>query len=48
MSGIKINDPVLEADCTPEGNHDGIFGGIVSGEAKNIEDGVVEGFGLRE
>ena len=48
LSGIKVDNPVLETDGTSEGDNDGIFGGIVSSEAKNIKDGVVEGLGLHE
>lgn len=46
MGGIKVDNPILDADGTSEGNDDGVFGGVVSCETKDIEDGVVEGLGL--
>jgi hypothetical protein len=47
LGGIKVDDPVLDTDGAPEGDDDGVFGGVVAGEAEDVEDGVVEGLGLR-
>lgn len=46
LSGVQVDDPVLETDSAPEGNNDSIIFWGVSGVAKDVEDRIIEGFGL--
>jgi hypothetical protein len=46
LSGIKIDNPVLNADGASEGNDHCIVSWRVSGVAKYIQYGVVKGLGL--
>jgi hypothetical protein len=46
LSGIKINDPILDRDSASKGNNNSIFSGHISSEAENVKDRVIEGFGL--
>lgn len=47
LSGIEVDDPVLNTNCTSESHDDSIIGRGVASVAKDVEDGVVECFGLK-
>lgn len=46
LSSIQVNDPVLNADGASEGYNNSIVFWWISCVSKNIQNGVIEGFGL--
>ena len=46
LSSIKVDDPILYTYSTPEGDNNSIVFRRISCESEDIQDGVVESFGL--
>lgn len=44
--GIKFDDPILKANCAPEGNNYGVVVWWEPSVSVDVQNGVVKGFGL--
>ena len=47
LGGVQINNPVLDADSAPKSHDDGIVLRGISSESENIQNRVIERFGLK-